>query len=123
MATNFACADSDFQQSRAKKKRLSANRDNTDMYCPWCKEANRRVKLLCAAIMSTTDDLNISKKELTTKNTEKSTMWAVRLFNYALLLVLMESPIHVAVAKVVCGLWAIGLIPSHSPHTQLIYHL
>ena len=30
--------------------------------------------------MSTTDDLNISKKELTTKNTEKSTMWAVRVF-------------------------------------------
>ena len=67
MATNFECADSDFQQPRAKKKRLSTKKQTG--------ESSSSVPRF--AIMSTTDDLNISKKQLTTKNTEKYTMWAM----------------------------------------------
>ena len=70
MATNFECADSDFQQPRAKKKRLSTKKQTG--------ESSSSVPRF--AIMSTTDDLNISKKQLTTKNTEESTMWPVRAF-------------------------------------------
>ena len=70
MATNFECADSDFQLPRAKKKRLSTKKQTG--------ESSSSVPRF--AIMSTTDELNSSKKQLTTKNTEKSTMWAVRAF-------------------------------------------
>ena len=70
MATNFECADSNFQQPHAKKKRLSTKKQTG--------ESSSSVPRF--AIMSTTDELNSSKKQLTTKNTKKSTMWAVRAF-------------------------------------------
>ena len=71
MATNLECVDPDFQEPRAKKKRVSAKKrtDGASFSAP-----------PSFAIMSTTDELNSSKKELTTKNTEMSTMWAVRAF-------------------------------------------
>ena len=73
MAANFS-DDSDFElpPPLKKKKRAAGSGKNQ-------KEADNKQSRF--AIMSNLDQLNVSKKALTTKNTEKSTTWALRAFN------------------------------------------
>ena len=64
-------SDSDFEQPPIKKKRFRKKQKGQST----SSEQQSRF-----AIMSSMDDLESSKKTLTTANTEKSTTWAVRAF-------------------------------------------